>query len=176
MKKQKIGNLQSDKDYNLTILTYIKTNDVSIEYEIENIQAGLDIDLVIKDYFYRSPDYQKLQKRINQQRNKVLELETTGGEKHQYEAKKLAEFERAQQAFKVGALQLADTFLKIKVRTERLKKARDLFEQGLILEADKVLVAADLMNDQDSLIAQMDYLQQRKLQLQETIKWLKQNE
>lgn len=163
-KNAHLKQIQSKKDTHIGILLYIKNN-VSVEREVRNIQSGIATDLRIDEYFQNSPDYQKLLQRIDYQRNKVLELVKMGNTLYLKESEKLAIFERNEKEFRTNALRLAETFLRIEPRTERLQKARALFEQGLILDADKILVEMDLMKDQDALIAQMDYLQARKIQL-----------
>ncbi|PHN07778.1 hypothetical protein [Flavilitoribacter nigricans] len=166
--EHRFQHIHSGGDTHIGILFYIR-NHVSIEHEISNIVSGLNTDIRIHEYFQRSPDYQKLLDRIAAQRARVQALAEDGGNTHLFEAKKLAELEKAAVAFKTGALRLAETFLKIDVRTERLQKARDLFEQGLISEADKVLVESELLHDQDALIAKMEYLEKRKVQILDTI-------
>lgn len=156
-----LSNINSDGDNQISILLYIKNN-VNLEVEIQNIQSGHHTDQVINRYFQNSPDYQKLFDRITAQREKVIGLANAGGNIYFHEAKKLSELEENEKEFKSGTLRLAETFLKIEPRTERLKKARELFEQGRILDADAILIAEDMQNEQDDLIAQMDYLQARK--------------
>lgn len=170
----KIQDIHSGGDTNLSILLYIK-NHVSVAHEIHNIRSGAATDIQINTYFQNSPDYQKLAARLAAQHDKVVELAKGGGNTHLFEATKLAELEDAEKEFRAGALRLAETFLKIPLRTERLQKARAFFEQGLISAADKVLLEADLLSDQDALIAKMEYLQKRKAQIMEIIAELNQN-
>jgi hypothetical protein len=132
--------------------------------EISNMVSGQITDVVIGEYFQTSADYQKLQKRITQQDIKVQQLSANekDGEACDTETMKLQQLKKGEVSFRTNALRLAESFLKIKNDTERLQKAKMLFEKGYILEADKVLVEWEIIDDQETLLAQMHYLQQRK--------------
>ena len=159
----KITNIQSKKDTRIGILLYLK-NKISIEVEIGKIESGLSTDLTLTSYFQNAPDYQKLLVRLSRQQKVVDALATNepNSSQHIFEQKKLEKLNQLIIEFKAGTLRLASIFLTLKVRTERLQKARDLFEQGRIGEADRLLLEEDLLGDQESLVAQMHYLQQRK--------------
>jgi len=166
---QKINDINSQKDTNISILYHIKNN-LAVDVEIRNILAGKDIDITIKKYFQNSPDFQKLLKRIEDQKIEVTQLEKEiNKERCIFEREKLEALEKGVLDFKIGALRLAETFLSISTKSERLKKAKAYFEKGLISEADKILVETELSSDQDALIAKMEYLQVRKVDLLESL-------
>jgi len=159
---QHFKDIKSGEDTNISILQYIASSGVSIDTEIKNIQSGKQTDIVINQFFQRSPDYLRLLEKIKEQDSKVSSLKASAAENWKFEADKLQQLKDAEQHFKSDALRLANLFLKIKPRTERLQQARALFEEGKFKEADQVLKEEDLMNDQDELFAMMDYYEQRQ--------------
>lgn len=161
----KIKNLAAGNDVNIGILQYITDYHINIETQISNIKAGLDTDIVIDEFFHKSPDYLRLAEKVQAQEAKVLQLSTSKSEEWYAQAAILQQLKEAEKQFRSNALSLADTFIKIKPRTERLKQARSLFEEGKFSEADKILREEDLSNDQDELFAQMDYYEQRQVDI-----------
>ncbi|WP_303304246.1 hypothetical protein [Flavivirga jejuensis] len=107
-----------------------------------------------------SIDFQKLHLEINQKRNQLkIEEEIKMKEHFSNELDKLYRLEKA---FKIDILYLADIFSKLEIKTERLKKARDLFDQGRFKEADTILIESELSSDQFNLLLQVEYLEMRK--------------
>jgi hypothetical protein len=157
-----INNIYSGNNTNIGILLYIKNN-ISIAHEIKRIESGQSSDVRINSYFQNSPDYLKLQQRISQQYEKIKgEGSQLTKEELEYEKKMLKNLNEADSLFKTNALKLAGFFLKIRSRTPTLEKAVNLFEQGLIEQADKIIDDQDLLDDQEILLAQMAYLLERK--------------
>jgi hypothetical protein len=156
-----IGPITSGQDTNISILLYIKVH-IVIEQEIYNIKSGRSTNVRLNTYFQNSPDFQKLQHRIAEQKEKLALLINTNQALYQLEVLKLENLNQASQLFQESALRLADTFLQINTQSPRLKQARSLFEQGKIREADNLLLEEDLIIDQDSLLAQLRYFKQRK--------------
>ncbi|GAA3623253.1 hypothetical protein Q4Q40_22170 [Flavivirga jejuensis] len=145
---------------NISILQYIKNGSISINTEISNIKADLDTNIKIKQFFMNSIDFQKLHLEINQKRNQLkIEEEIKMKEHFSNELDKLYRLEKA---FKIDILYLADIFSKLEIKTERLKKARDLFDQGRFKEADTILIESELSSDQFNLLLQVEYLEMRK--------------
>lgn len=158
--------IESGKDTNIGILLYIKKY-ISVDVEIGKIESGNDTDITLNSYFQNSPDYKKLIKRIEEVKERVLELAKIENEstRHVFECKYLSELEQSEISFKKGALRLAETFLQIESNSIRLQQAKSLFEQGFIFEADEILLESDLSSDQDGLIVQMAYLKSRNINL-----------
>ncbi len=154
-----INDIESGQDSTISILTYIRKN-IDLNITIDQINSGQDTDIVINNYFQNSPSYKKLLAKIEAQKELLHSLNQSSG-RYQLETKKLADLEQSTQDFKVNALRLADTFLLISSDSERIRKAKAYFEQGLIEEADKMLVETEMLEDQESLIAQMDYIMNR---------------
>jgi len=159
----KISKIESGKNTNIGILYYLK-NHISISTEIDNISLGIHTDIQVNEYFQNSPDYQKLTARINQQKKKILSVRDLN--LLTFEQKKLKELEENEKLFRTNTLRLAEIFLNIKHKTERLDRAMKLFEDGNILAADKVLIELDLIEDQDMLLAKMAYLKKRKIYIE----------
>ncbi len=161
-------------DSSIGIIQYIKSSQISISNEIANLNAGKDINIQIRDFFSNSPDYQKLQKQINDVQ-KQLQVETDM-QKQSFLDDKLNNLRELQKTFKADVLRLAEIFSKMELRTERLKKAAALFEQGRFKDADAILKEEDLTNDQFNLILHVDYLELHKNNLLKKYKDLKDDE
>ena len=142
---------------NIGILQYIKSGDISIRNEISNIEANVDINIRVKQFLLNSPDYQKLYKEI-QRKNKQVNSEINE-ERRLHLSQELHNLYQLQTQFKIDTLYLADTFSKLKVKTERLDRAKALFEKGNIKDANNILLEIDLTNDQLSLLIMADYLE-----------------
>lgn len=155
--------IQSGKDTHISILLYIEKN-VQIEQQIGVIESGGITDIVINNYFQNSPDYQRIQSKIHDQAEKVKALTRPGNNSTVYaiEISRLEALQKAANLFRASALRLAATFIKITTNSERLIAARSLFDRGLIAQADEILREEDLLNDQQSLLAQMEYYQKNK--------------
>jgi hypothetical protein len=145
------------KDSRISIIQYIKSGAVSIENQISNIKAGSKINIEIEDFFSNSPDYQRLQKQIIEMQDR---FEKATNEQERYvlstQLNNLAELKKE---FKTDVLRLADIFAKMDLRTERLRQAAALFEEGKFREADAVLKEEDLGSDQFNLLVMADYLE-----------------
>ena len=145
------------KNAKLSILQYIKSNNVSIENEIRNLKAGGDINVIINDFIMNSPDYKLLQERIKKAQRKLENVKELTAKKQLRE--ELENLYKLEKEFKVDILRLADIFSRMEVRTERLRQARQLFEEGKFKEADAILKEEDLASDQFNLIIYADYLE-----------------
>ena len=160
--KENLGKIHADGDNFISILQYLSSDEVSIELEIKNISSGQDTNVTINQFFHTSPDFLALEAKVTKQRSIVFSLESEKSERWFAETKKLEHLEEGLKQFKADALRLGDTLLKIKPRTERLRKARELYELGRFKEVDKLLDESDLTNDQDELFALMDYYEARQ--------------
>lgn len=150
-------------DTHLSILNYIKSGKVSLETEINHLEAGEDIHIIIRDFFSNSPDYQKLKAKIDTVQDK-LNTALNDQARLAYSTQ-LNNLYKLEKAFKVDILNLAGIFTRIDLRTERLRQAAALFDQGRFQEADAILKEQDLAKDQHHLFVRADYLEWRKGQL-----------
>ena len=147
------------KDTNISIIQLIKVGKIDVEFEISNLQAGHDINISIHNYLKKSPDYNKI---IEQIEACQANLNSCKDDKKAFYATKLENLRKVEHDFIVNTLLLAKTFSTIEIRTERLEKAKSLFEQSRIREADEILKESYLLQDQTDLIAHLKYLEIRK--------------
>ena len=148
------------QDSSIGIIQYIKSGQITISNEINNLNAGKDINIKVRDFFSNSPDYLKLQKQIDNVQ-KQLQVESDM-QKRVFLDDKLNNLLELQKTFKADVLRLAEIFSKMELRTERLIKAAALFEQGRFKDADAILKEEDLTNDQFNLLLYVDYLELQK--------------
>ena len=161
----RIEDIYSGENTEIGILAYLETN-VSIKLEIGKITSSGITDVRINSYFQQSPDFAKLKQRIEEQRVEVNNLPAdTPDNIRKTETQKLNDLERATLNFQSSTLQLADVLLKIRQRTPRMEQVVRLFEVGQITEADAMLDEDELSADQETLILQMQYIQQRRIDL-----------
>lgn len=146
-------------DINIGLLQYIKSGEISVENAISNVKAGQDINIRIKQFFMNSPDYQKLFSEIDRKKTQ-LENETNEMKRLHF-SQELNNLAKLEKEFQVDVLRLADVFSKLEIKTERLQRSSNLFDQGNFKEADAMLGESDLSNDQFNLLIQADYLEQR---------------
>lgn len=147
------------KNTNISIIQLIKSGSLDIDFEISNVRAGGDINVIIKDYLKKSPDYQTIEEQVQKSE---LDLKNAPIIEKLYCNEKLQNILKIQQDFIINALLLAETFSILEIRTERLQIAMKLFEIGKIIEADKVLKEEDLLNDQTNLIPYAVYLEKKQ--------------
>lgn len=147
-------------DSNISILQYIKNGNISINNEISKIKAGKDSNIIVKQFFIKSIDYETLTDEI---KIKIDLLDTAiNSFKKKHISKELNNLLILEKEFKIDILLLANTFSKLEIRTERLRKAKKLFELGKFREADAILVESELSNEQFNLLIQIDYLEQKE--------------
>ena len=144
---------------NISIIQLIKQGDIDVESEISKLRAGRNININIRVYLKHSSDYHKITEQIEKTKKK---LQNADKQQNIYFANKLENLRKVKQDFIVNALLLAKTFSTMEIRTEKLKKAMQLFEQGKITEANKILDEAELYTDQANLIAFNEYLEQKQ--------------
>ena len=152
------------KNTNISIIQLIKSKEISVNYEISKIRAGKGINIKIRTYLDGSDYYQNIKQHIEETKAKFEKSEDPEDKIHY--AEQVENLQKVEQDFMVNTLYLADTLSKIEPRTERLKKAIQLFEEGKIKEADATLAEADLLNDQFGLIAFVEY-QRNKIKILE---------
>ncbi len=155
-----------EQNANISIVQLVKAGELDVHLEISKIWAKQDINILVKNYLKKSPEYRTL---VEQVRSAEEDLrKAPEGEKLFY-GERLENIRKVEQDFIVSTLLLAETFSKLEIRTERLALALKLFEEGLINEADKILNEADLLNDQFNLIAYAEFLENRQKYLIDAI-------
>ncbi len=148
------------KDIHISIIQLIKESEISIDYEISNIRANKDVNLHIYTYLKKSNYFNELQDKISEVQAELADAKTLNDEL--FFSQKLQNLLKVEKDFIVNTLYLAHTLSRIEPRSNKIKKAIELFEQAKIDEADSWLDEADLLNDQYNLIVFIEY-QERKL-------------
>ena len=114
----------------------------------------------------QSVDYQELVQRLADKQELVEIYQATGKTDKALKAgAELAELEQQLEAFKENVVQLAETFSKIAINTERLAQAKAYFEQGQFRAADAVLNAEEMGQDLERLNAREQQLDQEKTEI-----------
>ncbi len=149
------------QDTNISIIHLIKSGEVSVDLEISNVRANKDINVYVRTYLEKSDHYIIIQQHIRETSADLQNAKSIRDKLHFDQ--KLQNLYKVEKDFIVNTLNLAETLSKIEPRTEKLKKAIELFEEGKIKKADQVLAEADLLNDQFNLIAYVEY-QEKKIQ------------
>lgn len=151
------------KDTNISIIQLIKNGKISVNLEISNIEAQKNVNIYVRQYLNRSPDYLEIKQQIDLSKKY---LQNAKGKEKETLTSKLDHLLKVEKDFIINALLLAELFSKVEARTVRLKEAFQLFEEGKIKAADKKLPADDLINDQFHLITYVEY-KEAKLKLLE---------
>ncbi|MEO6521848.1 MAG: hypothetical protein ABIN91_09225 [Mucilaginibacter sp.] len=160
MTSLKINDLKSDDNVDISILQFLKLHS-SPAIEINNIKANRDISVKVDQFFHTIRHYQELQSKIIKQEEAITDSKNNDNEAKQY----LNELYELLKKLKVDVILLADIFLNLSITSIRLEKARTLFEQGYIEEANNILDETDLSNDQENLLIAADYLEYKKRHL-----------
>jgi len=147
-------------DTRISILQYIKGGLISVDTEISNIKANLDVNVRIQKFLMKSIDYQELYNEINNKR-KLLDIREISKNDLQI-SKELNLLLTLEKEFIIDTLNLADVFSKLDIRTKRLKKCVHLFNQGKFKEADALLIESELMDEQFNLLIQLEFLENRR--------------
>lgn len=138
--------LDGVRDQDLTTVAFETTHR---DIQIQNLRdSRLDITL----YLSRSTEYGDLEARIARAREEGA---------HEI----LDDLDRTRRRFREDVQRLAETFEAIVVDTERLRTARALFQQGRFREADAVLVAESLREQQEELLLEKERLAEREAEI-----------
>jgi len=144
---------------NISIIQLIRSGDFSVDYEISNIRAGKDLNINICTYLEKSDQYKEIEAKII---NTKIDLKNACSiEDMLFFDQKLKNLFIVKEDFICNTIYLAETLSKIEPRTDKLKKAIDLFEIAQIYEADLILNEFDLINDQFNLIAINEYQEKK---------------
>lgn len=160
--KNCVSNIDTPLDANINILQYIRDSRISVHNEIEKIRSGRDINVVIEQFFFHAPDYRKFYDKIKEVEDRLQKIRPDDTEGRRLWSQKLAQLKALEKEFRIDVLYLAETFLQIKITSDRLTKARELFLAGRFKAADEMLSEEDLMSDQETLLAAANYLERKK--------------
>ena len=132
---------------------------------LQNSPVGAigDHNQVTQNIIVQSPDYQALMAGIKDKK-RLLRLETDPLEKLEISGE-LQQLEAQLEQFKENIFKLAETFSKIEINTERLRQAKDYFEQGQFREADAILQAEEMVKDLNKLLQKDQQLDQQKAEV-----------
>lgn len=140
---------------NISIIQLIKAGLISLDVQISNVRAQKDININIRTFLSNSEQYNNLKAEIYKTE---LELFNNADPNLMiYLDNKLKNLQTVEMNFISNTLFLAETLSRIEPRTDKLKRAIELFEAAKISEADTVLNESDLLNDQFNLIAFVEY-------------------
>ncbi|MBS1515363.1 MAG: tetratricopeptide repeat protein, partial [Bacteroidetes bacterium] len=109
---------------------------------------------------YLSPDYKKFEEEYHTLKIKIAETKDNQellialNGKLEFVLKQKKEFEQ-------GVIKLAETFSRIEINTDRLKKAQKLFSEGKFTEADEILKSEELKDEQDKLLGAEETLEEK---------------
>jgi len=121
------------------------------------------IILVTQNIIMQSPDHQALMAGIKDKK-RLLRLETDPLDKLEISGE-LQQLEAQLEQFEENIVRLAETFSKIEINTERLRQAKDYFEQGQFREADAILQAEEMVKDLNKLLQKDQQLDQQKAEV-----------
>ncbi|MDD5274362.1 MAG: tetratricopeptide repeat protein, partial [Methylovulum sp.] len=133
-----------------------------------NAIAGRDINI------YSSSDYKKLQSDLETARQHAEELQqhvdkypndASFQEELKTAKQNLKDAQKRQEDFKREVLKLAEDFAKIPINTERLRLAKQFFDQGNYQAARDTLNATEISQDQTALLAKQQRLQTEQSQV-----------
>lgn len=148
-------------DTRISLVQLIKSGDISVSLEISRVQAKKDIHVYVRQYLNQSPEYKDIKREIEKAENA---LQQASDENFAFFSTHLEHLRKVEKDFIINALLLGKLFSEIPIRTERLRKALQLFEEGKIKEADAILKTDELLNDQFALILIVEY-KEAKLKL-----------
>jgi len=116
-------------------------------------------DFRVGDNFYKSAEYQDFQKSISRLQ-RLIELTDDMVEKLEF-SKELNELQAQLEAFKRDIIQLAETFQKINIDTDRLRLAKQHFDNGEYKAARAVLDAEQMTGELDALLGEKERLNEK---------------
>ena len=140
-------------------------NEATYNLNLQNSPVGAigDHNQVTQNFIVQSADYQALMARIKDKK-RLLRLETDPLEKLEISGE-LEQLETQLEQFKENIVRLAETFSKIEINTERLRQAKDYFDQGQFREADAILQAEEMVKDLNKLEQKDQQLDQQKAEV-----------
>ena len=147
-------------------------NEATYNLNLQNSPVGAigDHNQVTQNFIMLSPDYQALMARIEDKRS-LLELQIDPSKKSKTYGE-LEQLEAQLEQFKENIVRLAETFSKIEINTERLRQAKDYFDQGQFREADAILQAEEIFKDRNKLKQRDQQLDQQKAEVRASLEQL----
>ena len=122
-----------------------------------------DRNQITLNFLELSPDYQALMDRIEDKKS-LVELQTDPSKKSKT-AEELQQLETQLEQFKENIFRLYELFSKIEINTERLRQAKNYFDQGQFREADAILQAEEMVKDLNKLLQKDQQLDQQKAEV-----------
>ena len=162
--KTTIEQLQAGNDIHISILSFIKDNNINIPLQIAHTNAGRALNITIDRFLQNAPDFSRLVSRIEQAAVELAHLKPESTE-YRHQLRQHRALSQSLDWLKIDTLLLAEVFTQIPAETEKLKQARYFFEQGEFAKANEILVLDEITREQAELIIVQDYLLQRKQQL-----------
>jgi|GEM_PF-6019523 len=107
----------------------------------------------ITQFTGKSPDYNKLISELEELNRDLEDIPATNIEGRIRKSKAIQEKREIIEAFKRDVLRLARTFETISINTDRLRKAKEFFENGDLQQANDLLIERDLCEDQKNLFS-----------------------
>ena len=140
-------------------------NEATYNLNLQNSPVGAigDHNQVTQNFIVQSPDYQALMAGIKDKK-RLLRLETDPLEQLEISGE-LQQLEAQLEQFKENIVRLAETFSKIEINTERLRQAKDYFDQGQFREADAILQAEEMVKDLNKLLQKDQQLDREKAEV-----------
>ena len=140
-------------------------NEATYNLNLQNSPVGAigDHNQVTQNIIVQSPDYQALMSGIKDKK-RLLRLETDPLEKLEISGE-LEQLEAQLEQFKENIFKLYEIFSKIEINTERLRQAKDYFDQGQFREADAILQAEEMVKDLNKLEQKDQQLDQQKAEV-----------
>ncbi|MBW1649160.1 MAG: hypothetical protein JRJ44_00520 [Deltaproteobacteria bacterium] len=106
---------------------------------------------IINNYIIELSDYNKILADIKELEKDIAEPGLTS-ERRNEKVKELEKLREEKKRFKEHVFNLHETFTKIKINTQRLKKVKEPFENGRFSKADAILKAEELLKEQKGLL------------------------
>ena len=140
-------------------------SEATYNLNLQNSPVGAigDHNQVTQNFIVQSPDYQALMAGIKDKK-RLLRLETDPLEKLEISGE-LKQLEAQLEQFKENIFKLYEIFSKIEINTERLRQAKDYFDQGQFREADAILQAEEMVKDLNKLEQKDQQLDQQKAEV-----------
>ncbi len=143
---------------NISIFQYIIDKEISISHEISNINSGASVHIRIEKLFLNSPDFGRMNKKIKKKSKQIFLCENQM--QRSVLIKELGSLKCVEKDMKIQVLTMLNLFASLKgnFSSKRLSKALKLFDKGKYHEANKVLDALKLANEQFSLLLKVNLI------------------
>ncbi|MCC6281089.1 MAG: tetratricopeptide repeat protein [Saprospiraceae bacterium] len=164
-------------------------NDITVrdDAKVGFISTGTGANINVTQIFGKSPEYAELKKRLDGLEAAIAkkadrcEKYTDALAKEDCRAELIAlnaergSVQKIETRFREDVIRLAETFATIPINSERLRLAKQFFDEGKIREADNVLNAKEMQAEGDALLAKKAR-EQEALQLTDSLLRVKADE